>query len=49
MVEKNNKITKTEMAEKLGVSKITIYRYLKKVKNIKYIGYGKKGYWQIEE
>ena len=47
LIEKNKYITRLEMAEKIGKSKATIERIIKKSKKIKYVGSSKKGYWEI--
>ncbi len=47
LIEKNKYITRQEMAEKIGKSKATVERVIKKSKKIKYIGSSKKGYWEI--
>ena len=49
LIEKNKYITRLEMAEKIGKSKATIERIIKKSKKIKYVGSSKKGYWEIVE
>lgn len=40
-------ITKVEMAERMGVSKSTIERMLKKTKLIKHVGPNKGGHWEV--
>jgi len=49
-ITKNNKITYTQLSEKLKLSDITIFRKIKKLKTekkIKRIGSDKAGYWKI--
>lgn len=48
-IQSNNRITRKELAEKLGVSVKTIGRYISKLENIEYIGSGKSGYWKIKK
>lgn len=42
-------ITKVEMAERMGVSKSTIERMLKKTKLIKHVGPNKGGHWEVSD
>ena len=49
LIEKNKYITRQEMAEKIGKSKATIERIIKKSKKIKYVGSSKKGHWIVNE
>ncbi len=44
-IEKNNKITREELAQKLGITTKTIQRKINKMSSIEYIG---SGYWQIK-
>ncbi len=44
----NNKVTRKELAELCGgISVSTVQRYIKEIGNIKYIGSGQGGYWEI--
>ena len=45
----NNKITRQAIADEIGVSKKTIERYMKEINNLKYIGSGNNGYWELKE
>ena len=45
----NNKITRQAIANETGVSKKTIERYMKEINNLKYIGSGNNGYWELKE
>lgn len=47
LIIKNNKITRIQMAKKLGVSKATIERCLKVSKCIVFKGHAKSGYWEV--
>ena len=47
MIEKDNKITLQKMAQEAGVNEKTIRRYLKKMNNIRYVGSGYSGHWEI--
>jgi ATP-dependent DNA helicase RecG len=49
LIRDNNKITRLDMAAKLGVTEKTIARYIKKMENIKYVGSGYSGHWEIME
>jgi ATP-dependent DNA helicase RecG len=47
-VVRNNKITQSELAEKLGVSRKTISRNMKEMQDIHYVGSGYSGHWEVE-
>ena len=49
LIRQNPKITREELAEKLQVSVKTIGRRLAKLPNIKYVGSGYSGHWEIIE
>lgn len=49
LIKDNNKITRKELAEKIGVSVRTLQRILNETSNIKYDGVGKFGHWEIIE
>jgi ATP-dependent DNA helicase RecG len=49
MIAENNKVTKKEIAQALGVSEKTIERHMKDMDNIEYVGRGYSGYWHIKE
>ena len=49
LIQENNKITKVIMAEKTGVSKATIERYIKSSSKIFYVGSKKGGHWEVKE
>ena len=46
MLEKDSLITRGEIAENCGISEKTVTRYIKKMKEFKYIGKGKNGHWE---
>ena len=46
-IKGNNKITLKEIALVAGVSERTIRRYIKSMSNVKYIGSGYSGHWEI--
>ena len=46
-IQKNNKITREQIATIADVSKKTVERELKKMNNVRYIGSGASGYWEI--
>ncbi|VWL85235.1 transcriptional regulator [Oceanivirga miroungae] len=48
-IRENNKITRKEMANSIGVSVKSIERAIKEIDNLKYIGSGKNGYWELKE
>lgn len=47
LVKSNNKISTQEVGKVLGVSDKTIKRYIKHIDNLKYIGSGYSGHWEI--
>ena len=48
-VKSNNKITRQAIAENVGVSVKTIQRTMKEIANLRYIGSGNSGYWELKE
>ena len=48
-VRLNNKITRQAIAEGVGVSVKTIQRTLKEIDNLKYVGSGNSGHWELNE
>lgn len=48
-IKSNSKITRQAIADEAGVSKKTIERYIKEIKNLKYVGKGKNGYRELDE
>lgn len=48
-IKSNGKITRQAIADEAGVSKKTIERYIKEIKNLKYVGKGKNGYRELDE
>lgn len=49
IIKENNKVSRKEMAKLLNVGEKTVTRYIKEIKNIKYVGVGKNGHWEINE
>lgn len=49
LIKSNNKITRDEIANVLQVSKKTIERHIKELDNIKYVGSGYSGHWEIDD
>lgn len=49
IIKENNKVSRKEMGKLLNISEKTVTRYIKEIKNIKYIGVGKNGHWEINE
>lgn len=47
LIRKDNKVSRATMAEKAGVSKKTIERKIKEMNNIRFVGSGYSGYWEI--
>ena len=48
-VRLNNKITRQAIAEGAGASVKTIQRTLKEIVNLKYVGSGNSGHWELNE
>lgn len=49
LIIENPRITRKQMAEKIGVSKATIERTLSQANDIKFVGSSKTGHWEIVE
>jgi len=49
LINKNNTISRQELATELGVSVRTIQRHIKSIDNIRYVGSGYSGHWEIRE
>lgn len=47
MIKEDNKVSRKDIAMILGVSEKTITRYIKEIPNIKYVGKGKNGHWEV--
>lgn len=47
LIKKDDKISTEQMSKILEVSTRTIKRHIKEMNNIKYIGSGYSGYWEI--
>ena len=47
LIKKDDKISTEQMSKKLEVSTRTIKRHIKEMNNIKYIGSGYSGHWEI--
>ena len=48
-IRKNNKTTIQKIAEETGLSRKTIQRIIKEIDNLKYIGRGSNGHWELDE
>jgi putative DNA-binding protein len=48
-IREDNKITRKEVANKAGVSVKTIERTMKEIDNLRYVGVGKNGHWELKE
>ena len=48
LIKENNKITKADIAKELNVSEKTVEREMKKIPNVKYVGSGYSGHWEIK-
>ena len=49
MIKEDNKASRKDIAMILGVSEKTITRYIKEIPNIKYVGKGKNGHWELND
>ncbi|MDK2828006.1 MAG: ATP-dependent helicase RecG [Clostridium butyricum] len=47
LISENNKITKKQIAKVALVSEKTVERQMKKMTNVKYVGRGYSGHWEI--
>ena len=47
MIKKDNQVSRKYMPESLKVSEKTITRYIKEIPNIRYVGKGKNGHWEV--
>lgn len=47
LVHENSKVTKKEIAKVASVSEKTVERQMKKMTNLKYVGRGYSGHWEI--
>ena len=47
LIKKDDKISTEQMSKILEVSTMTIKRHIKEMNNIKYIGSGYSGHWEI--
>lgn len=47
LISENNKITKKQIAKVASVSEKTVERQMKKMTNVKYVGRGYSGHWEI--
>ena len=45
----NEKITRKAIADEAGVSVKTIQRALREIDNLKYVGSGNNGHWELDE
>lgn len=48
-IRKNDKITRKMIANEAGVSIKTIERAIKEIDNLKYVGRGSNGHWELSE
>ena len=49
LIRKDNKISTERIAEQLGISIRTVKRRIKKLNNVKFVGRGSNGHWEIPE
>lgn len=48
-IKKNNRITQQEIADRLGINRRTVMRYMQKMTDIEYAGSGDHGHWEIKD
>ena len=48
-VRSNDRITRKAIADEAGVSVKTIERAIKEIDNLKYVGSGNSGHWELNE
>ena len=49
LIRKNNKVSAEAIARELSVSSKTVKRHIEKMPNVKYVGSGFSGHWEIVE
>ena len=49
MIQKNNYVSRKYMADTLGINEKTITRYIKDIPDVRYVGKGKNGHWELDE
>ena len=49
LIRGNNKISAEAIAQELSVSTKTVWRHLEKMPNVRYVGSGYSGHWEIIE
>lgn len=49
LINKNNRVTKKQIAKEASVSEKTVERQMKKMTNVKYVGRGYSGHWEIKD
>lgn len=49
LINKNNRVTKKQIAKEASVSEKTVERQMKKMTNVKYVGRGYSGHWEIRD
>ena len=47
MIKRDNKVSREVMGKVLGKSEKSISRYIKDIPNIRYVGRGSNGHWEI--
>lgn len=48
-IKENNKVKRQSIADELGVSMKTVERIIKRIPNLRYIGRGSNGHWELKE
>lgn len=48
LIRNDKKISTEKIADVLGVSTKTVKRHIKKMNNVRYVGSGYSGYWEIK-
>lgn len=48
LIRNDKKISTEKIADVLGVSTKTVKRHIKKMNNVRYVGSGNSGYWEIK-
>ena len=49
LIRGDNKVTREEMAKKIGVSKKTVEREIRKISRLSYVGRGYSGHWEVKD
>lgn len=49
MIAENSKVTRKVMSDELNISVRTLQRVLNEMTNVRYVGTGANGHWEVDE